>query len=184
MHRGGTLSLAFDGQNFKTGGQGKFSGQVNLKYGQKPSVQLYTHISDQYSPYHVQVTSTGIRDSTHVLDGLLHHESDLRIEEHYTDTAGFTDHVFALMHLLGFRFALRIRDLNDKRIFITGDSSEYTRLASMIGRQINVKLIKAHWDEILRLATSIKLGTVTASLPCKWPELSDSCNCSMEYDLS
>ena len=68
------------------------------------------------------------------------------------------------MHLLGFRFAPRIRDLNDKRIFITGDSSEYPRLASMIGRQINVKLIKIHWDEILRLATSIKLGTVTASL--------------------
>jgi TnpA family transposase len=44
-----------------------------------------------------------------VLDGLLYHESDLRIEEHYTDTAGFTDHVFALMHLLGFRFAPRIR---------------------------------------------------------------------------
>ncbi|TLA77302.1 hypothetical protein E2E68_23545, partial [Salmonella enterica subsp. enterica serovar Kentucky] len=42
------------------------------------------------------------------LDGLLYHESDLRIEEHYTDTAGFTDHVFALMHLLGFRFAPRI----------------------------------------------------------------------------
>ncbi|PIN63913.1 hypothetical protein CKQ90_27780, partial [Klebsiella pneumoniae] len=38
----------------------------------------------------------------------MYHESDLRIEEHYTDTAGFTDHVFALMHLLGFRFAPRI----------------------------------------------------------------------------
>ncbi|HBO4950169.1 TPA: Tn3 family transposase, partial [Pseudomonas aeruginosa] len=25
---------------------------------------------------------------TYVLDGLLYHESDLRIEEHYTDTAG------------------------------------------------------------------------------------------------
>lgn len=54
--------------------------------------------------------NVGVRDSTYVLDGLLYHESDLRIEEHYTDTAGFTDHVFALMHLLGFRFAPRIRD--------------------------------------------------------------------------
>jgi len=43
-------------------------------------------------------------------------ESDLRIEEHYTDTAGFTDHVFALMHLLGFRFAPRIRDLGDTKL--------------------------------------------------------------------
>ncbi|EMX44565.1 tn3 transposase DDE domain protein [Escherichia coli MP020940.1] len=42
-----------------------------------------------------------------MLDGLLYHESDLDIREHYTDTAGFTDHVFALMHLLGFAFCPR-----------------------------------------------------------------------------
>jgi hypothetical protein len=41
----------------------------------------------------------------HVLDGLLYHETDLEITEHYTDTAGFTEHVFALMHMLGFAFA-------------------------------------------------------------------------------
>jgi len=46
-----------------------------------------------------------VRDSTYVLDGLWHHESDLRIEEHYTDSAGITDHIFDLVHLLGFRFA-------------------------------------------------------------------------------
>lgn len=35
---------------------------------------------------------------------MLYHESELRIEEHYIDTVGFTDHVFALCDLLGFRF--------------------------------------------------------------------------------
>ena len=30
--------------------------------------------------------------------------------------------------------------------------------------KLNIKAIRAHWDEILRLATSIKQGTVTASL--------------------
>ncbi len=99
-----------------------------------------------------------------MLDGLLYHESDLRIEEHYTDTAGFTDHVFALMHLLGFRFAPRIRDLNDKRLFIPGDTSAYPTLAPLIGRKLNISLIKTNWEEIMRLSTSIKQGTVTASL--------------------
>jgi TnpA family transposase len=64
------------------------------------------------------VISATVRDATHVLDGLLYDESELRIEEHYTDTAGFTDHVFALCHLLGFRFAPRIRDLADKRLYV------------------------------------------------------------------
>jgi TnpA family transposase len=44
----------------------------------------------------------GRPDATYVLGGLLYHESDLRIEEHYTGTAGFTGHVFAFMHMLGF----------------------------------------------------------------------------------
>jgi len=159
----GTTSSS-DGQNFKAGGRGQFAGQVNLKYGQEPGVQFYTHISDQYAPFHSKVISTTVRDATHVLDGLLYHESDLRIEEHYTDTSGFTDHLFALMHLLGFRFAPRIRDLADKRLYICGDAKQYPTLGSLIGDNINVKLIRTHWDEILRLAASIRQGTVTASL--------------------
>jgi len=106
----------------------------------------------------------GIRDATFVLDGLLYHESDLRIEEHYTDTAGFTDHVFALMHLLGFRFAPRIRDLGDTKLYSPKKELDYSALKPMIGGALNIKRIKEHWNEILRLAASIKNGTVTASL--------------------
>jgi TnpA family transposase len=97
-----------------------------------------------------------------VLDGLLYHESDLRIEEHYTDTARFTDHVFALMHLLGFRFAPRIRDLKDTRLYVPCARNDYPALRATIGGTINVKHILAHWDDILRLGTSIKQGSVTA----------------------
>ena len=163
-HWGTGNTSSSDGQNFKAGGRGLFGGQVNLKYGQEPGVQFYTHISDQYAPFHTKVISATVRDATHVLDGLLYHESDLRIEEHYTDTAGFTDHVFALTHLLGFRFAPRIRDLADKRLYIHGDAKQYPTLAGLIGGGVNVKLIRAHWDEILRLSASIRQGTVTASL--------------------
>ena len=163
-HWGDGTTSSSDGQNFKAGGRGQFAGQVNLKYGQEPGVQFYTHISDQYAPFHSKVINATVRDATHVLDGLLYHESDLRIEEHYTDTAGFTDHVFGLMHLLGFRFAPRIRDLSDKRLYIHGDAKPYHTLAMMIGGKVDVKHIRAHWDEILRLASSIKQGTVTASL--------------------
>jgi TnpA family transposase len=153
-----------DGQRFRAGGKAESSGHVNPKYGSEPGRLFYTHISDQYAPYHIKVVNVGIRDSTYVLDGLLYHESDLRIEEHYTDTAGFTDHVFALMHLLGFRFAPRIRDLKDTKLYVPKSGQDYPALQSMIGGNLNIKSIQTHWDEILRLATSIKQGTVTASL--------------------
>jgi TnpA family transposase len=88
----------------------------------------------------------------------------LRIEEHYTDTAGFTDHVFALTHLLGFRFAPRVRDLGDTKLYVPKSEQNYPAMRAMIGGTLNIKHIRSHWDEILRLATSIKQGTITASL--------------------
>lgn len=159
----GTTSSS-DGQNFKTGSKAQSTGHINPKYGSDPGRTFYTHISDQYAPFHAKVVNVGLRDSTYVLDGLLYHESDLRIEEHYTDTAGFTDHVFALMHLLGFRFAPRIRDLGETKLYIPKGNIAYDALKPMIGGPLDIKQIRLHWDEILRLATSIKQGTVTASL--------------------
>jgi TnpA family transposase len=163
-HWGDGTTSSSDGQRFKTGSKAESTGHINPKYGSEPGRLFYTHISDQYSPFHTKVINVGVRDSTYVLDGLLYHESDLRIEEHYTDTAGFTDHVFALMHLLGFRFAPRIRDLGDTKLYIPKGEATYDALKPMIGGLLNIKQVRAHWDEILRLATSIKQGTVTASL--------------------
>jgi TnpA family transposase len=117
-HWGEGTTSSSDGQQFRAGGRGEQAGQVNLRYGTEPGVLFYTHVSDQYAPFHTKVINATVRDATHVLDGLLYHESDLKIEEHYTDTAGFTDHVFALCHLLGFRFAPRIRDLADRRLYV------------------------------------------------------------------
>jgi TnpA family transposase len=159
----GTTSSS-DGQRFRAGGRGEAAGQVNARYGSDAGVLFYTHVSDQYAPFHTQVIHATVRDATYVLDGLLYHEADLKIEEHYTDTAGFTDHVFALMHLLGFRFAPRIRDLADRRLYVDGAAKRYPTLAPLVGGTINLKHIRAHWDEVLRLATSIRQGTVTASL--------------------
>jgi TnpA family transposase len=163
-HWGDGTTSSSDSQRFKTGWHAETLGSISPHYGSEPGLLFYTHISDQYAPFHIKVINVGVRDATYVLDGLLYHESDLNIEEHYTDTAGFTDHVFALTHLLGFRFAPRIRDLADKRLFLPNNYKDYQALSSLIGGVINTRSIVSHWDEILRLATSIKQGTVTASL--------------------
>lgn len=163
-HWGDGTTSSSDGQNFRTGSKAESTGYINPKYGSSPGRTFYTHISDLYAPFHTKVVNVGVRDSTYVLDGLLYHESDLRIEEHHTDTAGFTDRVFALKHLQGFRFAPRIRDLGDTKLFIPKCDAAYDALKPMIGGTLNIKHVRAQWDEIFRLATSIKQGTVTASL--------------------
>lgn len=63
---------------------------------------------------------------------------------HYSYTAGFSDHVFALMHLLGFRFAPRIRDLGDAKLYIPNGGGAYDALNSMIDGTLNIKHGLAH----------------------------------------
>ena len=163
-HWGEGCTSSSDGQCFKAGGKAESTGHINPKYSGDAGRLFYTHISDQYAPFHSTVINVGVRDATFVLDGLLYHESDLKIKEHYTDMAGFTDHVFALMHLLGFRFAPRIRDLGDTRLYVPKSAPAYAGLKPLIGGPLNTQHILAHWDDILRLAVSIKRGTATASL--------------------
>ena len=72
------------------------------------------------------------------------------------------------MHLQGSAFAPRIRELHDNRRLIHGKAERYPGLQSVISTtSLNIKDIETYWDEVLRLAASIKQGTVTASLMMK-----------------
>jgi len=89
----------------------------------------------------------------------------LTIKEHYTDTGGTNDHVFALCHLLGFRFVPRLRDFQDYRLGAIEKTAAYKGIESLFSRPIRSDIIREHWDEIIRLAASIKAGTVAPSVP-------------------
>jgi TnpA family transposase len=97
-----------------------------------------------------------------VLDGLLYHQTGLTIEEHYTDTGGASDHVFGLMPFFGYRFAPRLRDIKERRLHLLPGRIR-PLLAGMTAEPIALGHVAAHWDELLRFATSIRTGTVTAS---------------------
>ena len=63
----------------------------------------------------------------------------------FTDTAGFTDHIVALMRLLGFIFEPRIRDLGETKLYIPkrgrGEAT-YDALKPLIGGTLSVELIR------------------------------------------
>jgi TnpA family transposase len=163
-HWGSGTTSSSDGQFFRAGGRGEVGGLVNLHYGQDPGVKFYTHLSDQFGPFHTKVIAATASEAPHVIDGLLYHQSSLVINEHYTDTGCFSDHIFAMCQLLGFRFAPRIRDLKEKRLYLLPGIAAPAELAPLVGGSINVRIISDHWSELLRLAMSIKTGTVTASV--------------------
>jgi len=152
-----------DGQYFRAGGTGAAIADVNARHGNEPGVSFYTHISDQFGPFYTKVIAATASEAPHVLDGLLYHDTGLRIEEHYTDTGGVTDHVFGLCHLFGFRFAPRIRDIKERKLYLLPEQKAPASLKPIVGGVIDIEPVTAHWDELLRLATSIRTGATTSS---------------------
>jgi hypothetical protein len=146
-----------DGQLFHAGGRGAAIGEINARNGNEPGVSFYTHISDQYDPFASRVIAATAGEAPYVLDGLLYHATGLSIEEHYTDTGGASDHVF------GYRFAPRLRDLKKRRLHLLPQQDAGALLAGLTGDPVAVGHVADHWDELLRLVTSIRSGAVTAS---------------------
>lgn len=161
----GTTSSS-DGQYFRTGGRAAVAGNVNAKYGIDPGGVLYTHVSGRFGPFYTRVITATQSEAPYVLDGLHHHahQTDLRIAEHYTDTAGATDHVFGLCHLLGYRFAPRIKDLKDRKLYTVEKPGAYPLLEPLIGDAIDMATITSQWSELVRLKASIETGGTVPSV--------------------
>ncbi|CAM3900660.1 hypothetical protein GCM10009865_54690 [Aeromicrobium ponti] len=107
---------------------------------------IYRFTSDQFSSFYTKAINTHARDAVHVIDELLHHETELNIEEHYTDTAGYIDLFFELSHLLGFRFAPRLHDLADAKLYTIQKPSEFPSLENLFRGRINTKIIQENFD--------------------------------------
>ena len=159
---GGTLSSS-DGQRFPTSGKIRNAKALPNYFGYGKGVTFYTHTSDQYSQYGSKSISSTERDATYVLDEIIGNETDLNILEHTTDTAGYSDLIFALFDLLGMDFCPRIRDIKDQRLCKIKDR-EWEYPALKFTGKVNPDYLKQHFDELLRVAASIRSGRVTASL--------------------
>ena len=156
-----------DGQFFAAGGWGAGGADYNARHGAEPGSVFYGFISDRFASFYSKVIPAAASEAPHVLDGLVHNEAALAIQEHATDTAGAVEAVFALFHLLGFRFAPRIRDLSDRRLFTIDRGRSHGVLDPTIAGPVSMSTIEENWDELLRLAASIRAGTVQPSVILK-----------------
>ncbi len=160
----GTLSSS-DGQRLPVRGKVRNASALPRYFGYGEGLTFYSWSSDQLSQYGTKVISSTIRDATYVLDEILNNETDLTILEHTTDTAGYTDLVFALFDLLGMQFSPRLRDLGDRQLYkLKTDTTLYPLLDARLTGRIDLTRMLEGWDDLARVAGSLKRGYVTASL--------------------
>ncbi len=136
----------------------------NPKYfGVGRGITYYNFTSDQFTGFHGIVIPGTLRDSLFLLDGLLEQTTILQPKEIMTDTAGYSDVVFGLFWLLGYQFSPRLADIGESRFWRIDTNANYGALDKLARSRINLELISKNWDDLLRVAGSLKLGTVSAS---------------------
>lgn len=156
-------SASSDGQFFLATEQGEAMNLINAKYGNVPGLKGYSHVSDQYAPFATQVIPATVSEAPYILDGLLMNDAGRRVRQHFADTGGFTDHVFAACALLGYRFAPRIRDLPQKRLYAFTPNATPANVRALVGGKINEPLIERNWPDIPRIMATIAAGIVAPS---------------------
>ncbi|MET7935191.1 Tn3 family transposase [Streptomyces sp. NPDC005322] len=163
---GGTLSSS-DGQRFPVKGKST-TARAMKKYFAGQGLSTYTHVSDQHTTFGTKVIVVTRREAHYVLDGIMGNKTDLPVTEHATDTHGVTLVNFALFDLVGMQLSPRIRDLGKITLYRMDPQRNVNSLWPVAGplltQKINMGLIEENWDDLLRLAGSIKFGHATASL--------------------
>ncbi|GAA3466526.1 hypothetical protein GCM10018965_010780 [Nonomuraea roseola] len=113
------------------------------------------------------------REANYTLDELLGNETDLPIHEHATDTYGATLVNFGLFDLVGKALTPRIRDLGKITMLRVDNPNAtnvlYPHAGPLLADRWNEDLIRGTYDDMLRMAGSLKFGEATASLVVgKW----------------
>ncbi len=80
-----------------------------------------------------------------------------------TDTGAYSDIVFGLFRLLGYRFSPRLADIGGARFWRIDPLADYGKLNALAKNRINLDKVTPYWDDVLRLLGSLKLGRVPAT---------------------
>lgn len=159
---GGEVACA-DGLRFVVPVRTIHSGPNPRYFGQERGVTWYNLASDQFTGLNAVTVPGTLRDSLNLLAVVLEQETELQPTEIMTDTAGYTDTIFGAFYLLGCQFSPRIADVGGARFWRVDGKARYGILDELASNKINMKLILEHWDDLLRLAGSLKLGVVHAA---------------------
>jgi TnpA family transposase len=159
---GGEVASA-DGMRFVVPVRTVHAGPNPKYFGVGRGVTWYNLLSDQFSGLNDITVPGTLRDSLILLAVILEQQTDLQPTQIMTDTGAYSDVVFGLFRLLGYRFSPRLADVGGTRFWRLDAHADYGLLNPISAHQLSLQKIEPHWDDMLRLAGSLKLGQVPAS---------------------
>ena len=158
---GGDVASA-DGMRFVVPVRTVHAGPNPKYFGVGRGVTWYNLISNQYSGLNAITVPGTLRDSLVLLAVVLEQQTDLQPTQIMTDTGAYSDVVFGLFRLLGYHFSPRLADTGGTRFWRINADADYGKLNGLARQSVKIDLIVEHWDDLLRLAGSLKLGRISA----------------------
>lgn len=159
---GGEVASA-DGLRFVVPVRTVSAGPNRKYFGAGKGITYYNFTSDQFTGFHGIVIPGTTHEAPYILEGLLEQQTLLKPLEVMADTAAYSDLIFGLFYLLGYQFSPRLADVGATRFWRMDKGADYGPLNTLARHRVNTRLILANWDDLLRVAGSLKLGTISAS---------------------
>ena len=158
------IHTSSDGQKVEVGVDSLNANYSYKYFGQSKGASAYTFIDERHFLFHSTVISSSEKEAAYVIDGLMHNDV-VRSDIHSTDTGGYTEILFGVMHLLGFSYAPRIKNFPYQQRYSFRRRKEYEQKGYPIlpDGYIDTALIESQWDEVLRFVATIKLKVTSAS---------------------
>jgi TnpA family transposase len=126
-----------------------------------PGIMVYWHIDKKSACIHSQVKGVSSSEVAAMIEGVLRHCTDMNVEKNYVDSHGQSEVAFAFCHLLGFQLLPRLKPINRQRLYLPLKemSGAFANLQPVLTRPIRWHLIEQQYDEMVKFATALRLGT-------------------------
>jgi len=156
-------ACASDSQKFGSWSS-NFMTEWHVRYG-GPGVMIYWHVERKSVCIYSQLKTCSASEVAAMIEGLLRHLTSAEIDRTYTDTHGASTVGFAFTYLLGFRLLPRLKHIGAARLSrpSAGDGESWPALTPILSnRAIDWHLIAQQYDQLVKYATALRLGTAEA----------------------
>jgi TnpA family transposase len=122
---------------------------------------VYWHIDKKAACIHSQVKGVSSSEVAEMIEGVLRHCTEMNVEKNYVDSHGQSEVAFAFCHLLGFQLLPRLKPISSQRLYLPlkETADDLANLEPVLTRPIRWHLIEQQYDEMVKFATALRLGT-------------------------
>jgi len=155
----GTTACASDSKKFGSWDQNLMT-EWHIRYGGR-GVMIYWHVEKNSTCIYSQLKTCSSSEVAAMIEGLLRHSTEMTVEKAYVDSHGQSEVAFAFCNLLGFDLLPRLKAIHTQKLYrpTAGKGNLYPNIKLILTRPINWELIRQQYDEIVKYATALRLGT-------------------------